>query len=455
MKSKSLLLLLSVCVLSLFSLSGFAADPVSAVTAVSLHDLLSAGAFDPASLAVFGGLTVQAMREKRTALVTEARNLHDKMPAKPSEAEVKAYDDKLDEIGVLDAQIGREQKLLDLSAENAFKAAGGREIDPLDPKSVKALHAKWLRGGDKAISGEEWAAIRNTMSTTTPSEGGYAVQSDVAKELVDSLKAFGGMRSVSTIIQTAQGNPLSYPTSDGTSETGEWIAENVTATAADPTFGTKALTAYKASSKIVAVPFELLQDSSIDIEAFVNGRLATRLGRITNTGYTVGSGSAQPQGVSGVAASGKVGTTGQTTTVIFDDLVDLIHSVDPAYRAGGKCVFMMNDSSFKVIRKLKDSQNRPVFIPGWDGLGKPMPDTLLGYPVVTNQDVAVMAANAKSILFGDFSKYIIRDVMQVTLFRFTDSAYAKLGQVGFLAWMRTGGNLVDTAAVKYYQNSAT
>jgi len=61
----------------------------------------------------------------------------------------------------------------------------------------------------------------------------------------------------------------------------------------------------------------------------------------------------------------------------------------------------------------------------------------------------------ESILFGDYSKYIIRDVMAATLFRFTDSAYAKLGQVGFLMWMRSGGNLVDTAAVKYYQNSAT
>ena len=84
-----------------------------------------------------------------------------------------------------------------------------------------------------------------------------------------------------------------------------------------------------------------------------------------------------------------------------------------------------------------------------------MPDTLLGYEVTVNQDVAAMAANAKSILFGDFYAYKIRDVMQATMFRFTDSAYAKLGQIGFLMWARSGGNLVDTTAVKYYANSAT
>ena len=116
---------------------------------------------------------------------------------------------------------------------------------------------------------------------------------------------------------------------------------------------------------------------------------------------------------------------------------------------------MMADSSLKILRKLKDTSNRPVFLPGYDGLGAKMGDSLLGYPIVINQDVAAMAANAKSVLFGDFSKYIIRDVLQATMFRFNDSAYAKLGQVGFLMWMRSGGNLTDTKAVAYYTNSAT
>ena len=109
-----------------------------------------------------------------------------------------------------------------------------------------------------------------------------------------------------------------------------------------------------------------------------------------------------------------------------------MHSVDPAYRASGSCRFMMADSSLKVVRKLKDSQNRPVFLPGYEGLGGAMGDSLLGYAVQINQDVAAMAANAKSILFGDFNQYVVRDVMAPTLFRFEDSAYAKLGQVGFL-----------------------
>ena len=183
--------------------------------------------------------------------------------------------------------------------------------------------------------------------------------------------------------------------------------------------------------------------------------LGEALGRGINAHLTTGTGTGQPRGILADSVSGKVGTTGQTTTVIFDDLVDLIHSVDPEYRKSPSVRFMMHDLSLAKVRKLKDSQGRPIFLPGYDGLGRVMPDTVLGYPVTVNQDVAQMAANAKSILFGDFSMYYIRDCMDVTMFRFTDSAYIKLGQIGFLAWMRSGGNLLDTGAIKYYANSAT
>ncbi|MGL4477380.1 MAG: phage major capsid protein [Aeromonas veronii] len=404
--------------------------------------------------------SIQALRERRSTRAQELHTLLNENPGDKWNANLQAqYDQGMAEIEEVEGEIKRHQALMDKIAEDVMNGdlrdAQGRQVSNAAKKTgSREMYAKWLRGGDKALTAEDWADIRATMSTTTGSEGGYSVQSEVASQLIEALKAYGGMRDVATLIRTDMGNPLSFPTTDGTAETGEWIAENVTATAADPTFGTVAVNAFKASSKIVAVPFELLQDSQVDIEAFVNGRLADRLGRITNTGYTVGTGTAQPFGVVTRAASGKVGTTGQTTTIIYDDLVDLIHSVDPAYRASGRVRFMMNDASLKVIRKLKDSSNRPIFIPGYE-LNNSMPDTLLGYEITINQDMPVMAANAKSVLFGDFSKYIVRDVMAGTLFRFTDSAYAKLGQVGFLMWMRTGGNLVDTGAVKYYQNSAT
>ena len=376
----------------------------------------------------------------------------------------KEYDDKMAHIDRVDGQIAREQRLLDSMAEQHFEDAGGREIDPANPADkggkakLKAIHQKWLRKGDKAISDEEWAHIRNTMSTTTDSEGGYTVQDEVASMLIERLKEFGGVRRVADVFATAQGNPLSYPTTDGTAEVGELVPENQTATDEDASFNTVGLNVFKFSSKVITVPIELLQDSTIDIEGMVNRRLAERLGRITNQMFTTGTGTAQPRGVVTASAAGKVGTTGQTVTVLYDDLVDLQHAIDPAYRARGMTRFMMNDRTLRDVRKIKDDNGRPIFNPGYE-VGRPggAPDTLLGSEIVINQDVAVMAANAKSILYGDFSHYKVRDVMAVTYFRFTDSAYSKNGQVGFLAWMRSGGNLIDVSGdtVKHYQNSAT
>jgi HK97 family phage major capsid protein len=211
-----------------------------------------------------------------------------------------------------------------------------------------------------------------------------------------------------------------------------------------------------------AVPFELLQDSSVDIEAFVRQRMVDRLGRITNTHFTTGTGTAQPTGVITAAGTGVTAANGtsQVTAITYASIIDLIHSVDPAYRNRGNSKFMMNDASVKVIRKIVDGQSRPIFAPGYDatrgGAAYSQPDVLCGYPIVVNQDVAVMAASAKSIAFGDLSYYYIRDAMDIMMFRFTDSAYAKLGQVGFLSWLRSGGNFIDVGgAVKLFVNAAS
>lgn len=423
---------------------------------------------------------IQALRERRAAKAIEARKILD-----DNQGEGKwnaTLGDRVDalynEIDDLDGQIARHQRAADLEAETTFNnlpKRADREYDPNDPKDMeahkRAFLEKFMRNGWEGMSQQEIIEIRNTMSTTTGSEGGFTVPSLISQTVYDVMKAYGAMRSLAEIIPTADGKPLSFPGSDGTAEVGEWIAQNTTATAADPVFTTVSLNAFKASSKIIAVPIELLQDSIIDIEAFIRRRIGQRIGRLGNVAFTTGAGTTLPDGVVPRASVGKTGTTGQTLTIIYDDIVDLVHSVDPAYRGPG-CSFMTNDSLLKVIRKIKDTAGRPIWMPSYDqGISnganpalhggysaqdRAIPfDYLLGFPVYVNNDLAVPAANAKSMTFGDHSYYKIRDVMDITLFRFTDSAYTKLGQVGFLAWARMGGNLVDTAAVKVYQHSAT
>ena len=416
-------------------------------------------------------MSIQALRERLAASNKSAKHLLAEKGSQTWSAEdQKTFDGFADESERLTRQIAAHEAMIAKDRDENFSDAGDHNINantkngkPLS-EAQKAFNV-FLRKSFKDMTVDEALAVRNTMSTTTSSQGGYTMQSIVAAELIDYLKAYGYMRKVSSQITTDQGNPLSYPTSDGTSETGEWIAQNTTATAADPSFGTVAINVFKASSKIIAVPLELLQDSQIDIQAMVFKRLADRIGRISNTGFTTGDGSTMPNGIVTASSTGKTGTTGQTLTIIYDDLVDMVDSLDAAYldlpgtpqaSAGNAPGWMFSQTMRRVVRKIKDTAGRPIWTPSYDGgISGGLSDTLMGYPVYINNDIAVPAANAKSLAFGNFNKYLIRDAMDITMFRFDDSAYMKLGQVGFLAWARVGGNLLDTNAVKLYVHSAS
>lgn len=401
---------------------------------------------------------IQALREKIANLANQANHLLAEKGSQTWTADEQTqFNNLTDEIARAKDQIKAEEKLRELEADKFFENAAtsakpGKVADEID--AVAAV-AAYMRFGNN-VSAEQAIAIRNAMSTTTAAEGGYTVPAEIQAMVVDALKAFGGMRAVAQVITTAGGNSLNYPTSDGTSEVGEIVAENGAATGADITFGTVAVNPYKYSSKKIALPWELIQDSAIDVVSFVTNRLATRLARITNTHYTTGDGSSKPYGVMARAATGKTGATGTATSVTYGDLVDLIHSVNSAYRANG-ARFMLNDASVAVIRKLVDTTGRPIWNPGdAEGIAGGVPSTICGYAYTVNDDVASMAANAKSIAFGDFSQFVIRDVANSTsIRRFDDSAFALNGQVGFCGWLRTGSNLLNTAAVKVFVNSAS
>lgn len=399
-------------------------------------------------------MSMQALRERLAALKKDARHLlEEKGSTTWSTDDQTKFDNYVEEAERVERQISAHQRLLDDEAERRFDDAPRN--DRKDKSDARRGVELFLRKLTKDLSQEEAMLIRNTMSTTTPAEGGYTVQTEVAKQIVDALKSYGAMRRVASSITTENGADLSYPSTDGTSEEGEIVAQNVAAATADVSFGTVPLNTHKFGSKTITIPLELLQDSTIDIVALIQKRIRDRIGRHANKQCTIGTGTGAPMGLSVAAGVGKTGATGQTLTVTYDDLVDLIDSLDVAYQ-NEACKFMFGQTVRRTVRKIKDTAGRPIWTPSYDaGMSAGTPDLLLGYPVEINNDMPAPAANAKSIAFGDLSQYMIRDAMQVTLFRFEDSAFLTKGQVGFLAWARMGGNLLDVNAVKQYQHSAT
>jgi HK97 family phage major capsid protein len=329
-----------------------------------------------------------------------------------------------------------------------------------NPK-LHAAYDNYLRRGMARLNEEERTLMERrmvvdsesrAMGTNSETAGGYLVPEGFFNAIVEARLYFGGMRqSRATIVPTASGNNLPIPTDNDTSNTGELVGENNPATSLDTSIGQVMLNAYMYSSKIIKVSRQLLNDSAFPLQPYIARKFAQRLGRIQNTHFTTGDGASKPQGVVTGASSGVAGATGQTTSIIYGDIVDLEHSVDRDYRENAE--WMMSDTMLKVIKKLKDGEGRPLWVPG---LALRQPDSILGYGYVVNNDVAVPAASAKSLLFGDFSQYYIRDVQDILVLRL-DERYAENLQVGFLAFARCDGKLVDagTHPIKYYAHPAS
>jgi HK97 family phage major capsid protein len=290
------------------------------------------------------------------------------------------------------------------------------------------------------------------LDNVTGANGEYLIPVGFQKELEIKLKAFGGMRRNCRIITTSTGNNLDWPTMDDTTNSGNWVAVNQAVAQVNPTFGQVVFSSNLASSKQVLVPVQLLQDSAFDIESELTEAFAIRLGRVTNLGYTTGNGSGQPNGLINnisdvVTARGDSGTGNtEINSVGVNDLSNLIAAVDPAYRPNAK--FMANQSTWDTMRKLKDTLGRPL----WEvSIAQGVPDRILGYEYDWNQDMAAIAASALSVVFGDFSKYVIRDVLGVTAVRYNE-LYMPNHQVGFQAYLRTDGQILQNAAFAVLQH---
>lgn len=292
------------------------------------------------------------------------------------------------------------------------------------------------------------AEIRNAQSIGTDTAGGHTTFPGFIASLEQALLQFGGMRQVSRILRTATGSAIDHPTVNDTGNTGALLSENVQDAEQDATFGNLTLDAYKYTSKIVRVSVELMQDSAFNMGTVLGSLLGERLGRIQNTHATTGTGSSQPNGVVTAATLGK--TAASASAITMDELLDLQASVDPAYRP--MATWMFNDATRNYIRKLKSTDSVYHWQPGAVAGD---PDRLFNSPVQINQDMASITNSAKTVLYGDFMKYLMREVLGITLVRMNER-YADYHQVGFVAIMRFDSDLLDagTNPIKYLQQLA-
>lgn len=403
-------------------------------------------------------MTLAELKKKRAQVASEMRTYHDAQGENAWGDEQRTkWDAMKADLKKLDEQIGREEELradeqrfVDDNA-TALAAAAATAADKKNPEEQRSqAFVKFLRHGAGDLTPEERKLLAEVRAQgMSPAEkGGYTVPTTFLAKVVESMKQYGGIASVAQILTTDGGGPIEWPTSNGTEDEGELIGENTDAGEKDVEFGMDALGAHKLTSKVIRISNELLADTGIDMETFLAGRVASRIGRAESRLIVMGTGTGSPAQPKGLAASAAVGKqTASATTFTWKEVNGLIHSVDPAYRNAPKFRLAFNDATLQILEEMEDGNGRPLWIPGLDAGA---PARLLKYQYVIDQAIPAVAAGAKFIFAGDFDQFILRRVRYMVLKRLVER-YAEYDQTGFLAFHRFGCVLQDTAAIKALQ----
>jgi HK97 family phage major capsid protein len=419
------------------------------------------------------------LREQRAKTVKDAQAILDQA-AITTEDRAK-FDTMMADSDLLKADIDRHERAETLATETRVAppaAAVGGGAGETKAQKEERFRAAWQRSmkfdgpaqyGFRGISAEDRALLAEYRDMGTGggnalqgTGGGYFVPVGFVDTVESALKYYGPMLDVSTIMETATGQPLPYPTDNDTTVVGARLAEGAQVSTADVTLGNITFGAWKYSTNLVKVSIELLQDSAFDMEKFLAVKFGERLGRALNIDFTVGAGSggSAPNGIVTAATAGPTAVGSSTNdgssatgglSLGSDDFINLEHSVDPWYRRGA--MYLMHDTTLQAVRKVKDKYGRPLWQPG---VAVNAPDTINGYGYGINNDMAVIAVNAKTVLFGQIKKYLIRQVKELSVLRLVER-FADYGQVAFIGFARYDGNLLDagTHPVKYLVQAAS
>ena len=396
-------------------------------------------------------MTILELREKRAKAWEAAKaflDSHRKENGVLSAEDDAAYTKMEQEITDLGKEIARLERQEALDAELnrpvnkplTGKPGGRTDADDTEDKTGRASDDYRKNFWNAMRSKVPMPNVTNALQIGTDSEGGYLVPDEYERTLVEALEEENIFRQMAKVIKTSSGDrKIPVVASKGTAS---WIDEEGAYPESDDSFGQVSIGAYKLGT-MIKVSEELLNDSVFDLQSYISREFARRIGAKEEEAFFTGDGKGKPLGVLAATGGAETGVTAASATAVTaDELMDLYYSLKSPYRK--KSVWVLNDSTIKAIRKLKDNNGQYLWQPS---LAAGTPDMILGRPIKTSAYMPAMAAGAKTIAFGDFSYYWIAD-RQGRSFKRLNELFAATGQVGFLASQRVDGKMILAEAVK-------
>jgi len=425
-------------------------------------------------------MTLQEMIEKRAKALASARALTDQITDDTTDeraAELNTqHDAAMEEFDKFDEMITRHRRLqaadaqIEADARNAHDAEAARNRpqgtqggedrtggDGDGPTYADAFFDFLRHGADPSriqdemrgilMAGRQDFANEQRLQLTAPdTAGGFTVPTLLQDGLVVAMADNGPMYdgNIVTELLTETGAQMEYPTIndlDGELDALPEGSEVVYDAGKAFIFGQKPIGAHMFDSKFIKVSRTLMQDSNQAMVTVLSGLLGERAGRTANKKLTTGTGVNEPEGIAVGSSLGHTSTAAGAIT--SDDLLDMEHSVNGVYRRRPTTRWQMNDTTLKTVRKFKDANGNYI----WQArnIQTGTPETLLGYGISINPDLADVAAGTSPVIFGDMKKYIVRKVGNIVIGTAREKFWPNLG---LAAIVRFDGRVIDARAIK-------
>lgn len=409
------------------------------------------------------------IEEKRSEMRDQARAISTRAAAEKRDktpAEQREFDEIIENLKTQSSALDRvaEKRAEDRQSETALRQLSEQPINPAVYSGKKSVDPELNERFRDAIASRDFAPI-DVLPNASEIRSGYSpgvemrtmtqagrVGTTFYDRILRHLTNNSAILAAgATLINSDSGEPLLIPRSTANS-TATIVPEGSTIGSSDPTLSTASLGAWKYGA-LIQVTTELANDANFDLAGFLAAQAGTALANGAGGDFITGNGTGRPFGILGSSSTGVTGGTGVAGAFTADNLIDLYHSLAEPYARADAAGWLMNNTTLGAVRKLKDSQNRYLF--STDAPVSGASGTLLGRPVYADAAMPAIALSAKSVLFGDMSRYWVRSVNGVRFERSIDFGFAN-DLVTYRALWRTDGVLVDTSgAVKGFVGGAT
>lgn len=365
-------------------------------------------------------------------------------------AELEAKLDKINNALDVQADIKSRLEKIETSTAADYSAEEKSDSNPA-VREYKDAYIKFLKKGTDIPEGLEQKAL----SAASDPDGGYTVTPVMSDRIIKKVFETSNMRAAAAV-QTISGDSLDILTDLDEAATGGWVSEQASRTTTDtPTVGKRTIAVHEqyANPKITQ---RLLDDSNLDVEAWLSDKIADKLVRYENSAFFTGNGVAKPRGILTYPAGTSDGqieqissTSGTGGTLSADDFIKLFYALKGEYQANAS--WFMQRATVKAARLLKENTtNQYIWAPG---LQAKAPDTILGQPITQADDMGVVTVtDALAVACGDFSRgYQIVDRVGIRTLRdpYTDKPF-----VSFYTTKRVGGDVANFEAIKLLKMDA-